>query len=135
LRKVLSWFEPGDDYETAFAAGARQGAEALFAFGGWRMWGKRAEIAGLCLRRRLPSSFYDGAFADAGGLMSYAPNLPALYRSAAKYVDRLLRGAKPGELSVERPTRLELVINLKTARALGLEIPSSLLLRADRLVQ
>jgi len=135
LRKALDWFEPGDDYESAFATIARQGAEALFAYGGTRMWVRRAEMARLCARHRLPSSFYDGAFADAGGLMSFAPHLPALYRAAAKYVGRILKGTAPGELAIERPATLELVINVKTARALGLELPQSLLLLADRLVQ
>jgi putative ABC transport system substrate-binding protein len=134
LRKTLNWFQPGDDYDGAFTSMVRQGTEALFAFGGSRMWGQRAKVTGLCMQHRLPSSFYDGAFADAGGLMSFAPNLAELYRSAAKYIDRILKGAKPGELSVERPAKLELVVNLKTAGTLGITLPQSLLLRADRLI-
>lgn len=135
LRMQPRWIEPGEDYDAAFAAMAGRGADALFAFGGTRMWVRRAQIAQLCTQHRLPSSFYDGAFVDAGGLMSYAPNLPALYRSAAKYIDRILKGSKPGDLSVERPATLELVLGLRTAKTLGIALPQSLLLRADRLVQ
>ena len=72
---------------------------------------------------------------EAGGLMSYAPSLPGLFRSAAKYVDQILKGAAPADLPVERPTRIELVLNLRTAKALGLRIPQSLLLRVDRLIE
>jgi putative ABC transport system substrate-binding protein len=135
LRVSLRWAEPDDDYASTFASMERHRADALFAYGGARMWARRAEIARLCTLHRLPSSFYDGAFVDAGGLMSYAPNLPALYRGAAKYIDRILKGEKPSELSVERPAKLELVINLKTAEALGIALPQALLLRADRLVE
>lgn len=135
LRLEPRWIEPGEDYGAAFAAMAQHGTDALFAFGGTRMWVRRAEIAQLCTRHGLPSSFYDGAFVDVGGLMSYAPNLPALYRGAAQYIDRILKGSKPGDLSVERPATLELVVNLRTAKALGITLPQPLLLRADRLVQ
>ena len=74
-------------------------------------------------------------FVDAGGLVSYGPNLRALFHRAAYYVDRILRGAKPGDLPIEQPTKFELVINLKTAKALGLTIPAALLLRTDEVIQ
>ena len=84
---------------------------------------------------KLPAVYAEREFADAGGLMAYAPNGSANFRRAATYVDKILKGAKPGDLPIEQPTRLEFVINLKTAKALGLTIPQSLLLRADEVIQ
>ena len=87
------------------------------------------------LKNRLPSMYGQAEFAEAGGLMAYGPNLADLWRRAAAYVDKILKGAKPGELPVEQPTKFELVINLKTAKSLGLTIPPSLVQRADHLIQ
>jgi putative ABC transport system substrate-binding protein len=95
----------------------------------------RDRICALATQRRLPAIATDRSFASAGCLMSYGENLPDLYRRAATYVDRILRGAKPADLPVEQPTKFELVINLKTAKALGLTIPQSLLLRADQVIE
>jgi putative ABC transport system substrate-binding protein len=92
-------------------------------------------IAALAEKARLPSVSGSGMYADAGGLMSYAPSLPQLARISGGYVAKILRGAKPAELAVEQPTRFELVINMKTARQLGVTIPQSLLVRADRVIQ
>src|SRR3970282_506392 len=92
-------------------------------------------IADLALERRLPmtsNSYYLTAY---GGLMSYVPSVPDSYRRAATYVDKILKGAKPGDLPVEQPTRFELVVNLKTAKALGLTIPQSILIWADRVIE
>ena len=91
-------------------------------------------IAHLAERHRLPSMFALRQDVEAGGLMSYGTDLHAMQRRAANYVDRILKGAKPGDLPVEQPTKFELVINLKTAKALGLTIPSSLLARADQVI-
>jgi len=93
------------------------------------------QIVQLMLRHRLPSISVLNEFAESGGLMSYGANLSEIYRQAAGYVDRILRGAKPADLPVERPTKFELVINVKTAKALGLTIPRSLLLRADQVIE
>jgi putative tryptophan/tyrosine transport system substrate-binding protein len=88
------------------------------------------------LKNRLPTSFAHREHVDAGGLVSYSPNFPDMWRLAASYVDKILKGAKPADLPIEQPTRFELVINnLKTAKALGLTIPPSLLLRADQMVE
>jgi len=90
---------------------------------------------GIVNAQRLPSVFGLTYWAEAGGLMSYSANLYAVQRRAAMFVDRILKGAKPGDLPVEQPTKFDLVINLKTAKALGLTIPHSLLVRADQVIQ
>jgi putative ABC transport system substrate-binding protein len=91
-------------------------------------------LAELAAHSRLPSIYHLREFADAGGLMTYGTDRSDLYRRAATYVDKILKGSKPSDLPVEQPTKLELVINMKTARALGLTIPPSLLLRADQVI-
>ncbi len=95
----------------------------------------RAQILDLVARSRLPAMYTFRSFVDAGGLMSYAPNLSDLFRRAASYVDKILKGANPATLPVEQPTRFELVVNMKTAKALGFTIPPSLLLRADEVIE
>jgi putative ABC transport system substrate-binding protein len=85
--------------------------------------------------RRLPIIYSSREYVEAGGLISYGPNFPDLFRRAADYVDKILRGAKPGDLPVEQPTKFDLVINLVTAKALGLDVPPSLLARADEVIE
>jgi len=92
-------------------------------------------ILELAAKSRLPTMYGQRDFVELGGLMSYGPSLSDLFRRAAPYVDKILKGARPGDLPIEQPTRFELVINLRTAKALGLTIPQSLLLRADELIQ
>jgi len=95
----------------------------------------RALVATEALRARLPTVSAFRSFTEAGGLMSYGPDFPGIYRRAATYVDRILKGTPPGELPIELPTKYELVINLKTAKVLGLTISQALLLRADKVIE
>jgi len=124
-----------DDFDRAFAALASGRAEALTVATFSLAFRNRSQIASLAQKNRLPSIFGLREYADAGGLMAYGPNYADGWRRAATYVDKILKGAKPGELPVEQPTKFELVINLKTATALRLTIPPSLLRRADHVIQ
>jgi len=124
-----------DDFSAAFAALSPSRVDALLALGNPINFRGRQLIADFSLKNRLPSIYDEGLFVDAGGLMSYAPSFTDSFRRAATYVDKILKGAKPADLPVEQPTKFELVINVKTAKILGLSIPPSLLLRADRLVE
>jgi putative tryptophan/tyrosine transport system substrate-binding protein len=123
------------DLEKGFAAIVAARAEALIVESDRALLAHRAQIADFATRRRLPALYPYREFVQAGGLVSYAPSYPAMFRRAATYVDKILKGAKPADLPVEQPTTFELVINLKTAKALGLKIPQSLLQRADEVIQ
>lgn len=122
------------DLDRAFSGIASARPGALFVLPDSMLSGQIARILGLVGQYRLPTVYVESHWVSAGGLMSYAPDLNAQYRRAAAYVDRILRGAKPADLPVEQPTKFELLINLKAAKALGLTIPPSLLLRVDRVV-
>jgi len=124
-----------DDFSRAFSALTIRRAEALIVAGYPLTYINRGQIASLAQKNRLPSMSTQREFADAGGLITYGPNLAEQWRRAATYVDKILKGAKPGDLPVEQPTKFELVINLKTAKALGLTIPPSLLRRADQVIE
>jgi len=124
-----------DDFPGAFDAARGGRAEALIVTAQPFTLRHRAQIVDLVAKHRLPAIYTARGFVDAGGLMAYGPSLPDLHRRAAGYVDKILRGAKPGDLPIEQPTKFELVINLKTAKALGTKIPQPLLLRADELIQ
>jgi putative tryptophan/tyrosine transport system substrate-binding protein len=123
------------ELEGAFAAMARARAQAVLVLGNPLFLGERQRVAELAIKRRLPTVFNLKDNVDAGGLMSYSPNYDDLYQRGAIYVDKILKGSKPADLPVEQATKFELVINLKTAKALGLTIPQSLLQRADEVIQ
>jgi len=123
-----------EDLAQGFDAAAREHAEALVVALDGLTQANLPQIAELATRHRLPSIFATKEYVDVGGLSSYGASDPHLYQRAASYVDRIFKGAKPGELPVEQPTKFELAINRKTARALGLTIPPALLLRADHLI-
>ncbi len=125
---------PGE-FEGAFAAMARERVHALFGAAGVLTTEHRTTLVGLAAKSRIPAMWGERQFVDAGGLMSYAVNFYDQVRRAATYVDKILKEAKPGDLPVEQPTTFELVINLKTAKTLGLTIPQSLLQRADQIIQ
>lgn len=124
-----------EDLEQAFGTATRGRAEALLVIRDPLFMANRTRIAQLAVRHRLPTAFDDRELPQAGGLMSYGANLSDLYRRAAAYVDKILKGANPRDLPVEQPTKFELVINMKTAKALGLKIPRSMLLRADEVIE
>lgn len=125
------------DMEAKFADMKRQAVEALLVAdtGSGIFFTQRLRLADLALAYRLPAIYANTEIVEAGGLMSYSAPAPDNYRHAAAFIDKILRGAKPGEIPIERPTRLELVINVKTAKALDLALPRTLLIRADRLIE
>jgi len=123
------------ELDRAFAALARQRTEALVVVADGMFLAQRDRIIALAARSRLPGMYPSTDLVEAGGLMAYSVNLPEMYRGGASYVDRILKGARPADLPVERPTRFYFVINLRTAKALGLTIPPSLLLKADRIIE
>jgi ABC-type uncharacterized transport system substrate-binding protein len=124
-----------DEFDGAFSLMARQHADALIVFASVMLFSERRRIVALAAKSRLPAMFNNRESVEIGGLISYGVSLTDLSRRAATYVDKILRGAKPADLPVEQPTKFELVINLKTAKALGLTIPPSLLQRADEIIQ
>jgi putative ABC transport system substrate-binding protein len=124
-----------DEIDPAFDAAVAQRAEALLVGNDSVVIAKRFQVAELAARHRLPAIYATREFVEAGGLLSYAAHYPDLYQRAANYVDKIFKGASPADLPIEQPTKLEIVINLKTARALGLEIPPTLLARADEVIE
>ena len=124
-----------EDLAPAFAAIGRKRSQAVIILPDSLTAAHLVRIASLTIRHRLPAVYATRYFVDAGGLMAYGASIPDLFRRSAAYVDKILKGAKPADLPVEQPTRFELLINLKTAKALGLTIPPSLLQRADEVIQ
>ena len=123
------------DLESAFKASTTGRAEALLVLASPFLNGNRQTVVESAARRRLPATYESRDFVEIGGLMSYGPSFPDMYRRAATYVDKILRGAKPADLPVDQATKFELVINMKTAKALDLTIPPALLQRADQVIE
>ena len=121
--------------DASFEAAVREQADALIVFTHGFAVLNRKSIIELAARRRLPTMYGWREFVDEGGLMSYGPNVPAMVQKAASYVDRIIKGEKPGDLPIEQPARLELIINLKTIGALGIDIPPTLLAVADAVIK
>jgi putative ABC transport system substrate-binding protein len=124
-----------NEFDGAFAAMAKERVKALLVVADAMLILHRTRLADLAARSRLPAVYGTRESVEAGGLMSYGPSVRDLFRRSATFVDKILKGAKPGDLPVEQPTQFELVINLKTAKALGLRIPQSLLQRAGEVIQ
>jgi putative ABC transport system substrate-binding protein len=137
LGVTLQYYYVGDpqEFEGAFAAMTKAREEALLLLGHHLFANHAKRIVELAAKTRLPAVYPLRVLADAGGLMAYQANLPEMYRRIGFYVDKILHGANPGDLPVEQPTQFELIINLKTAKALGLTIPEPLLIRADEVIQ
>lgn len=135
FRLDVTWIDAVEDFARGFADAAHARADAAFVLGGPRMFTRRAELVALAAKHRLPATYVNVEYVDVGGLMAYAPNIAASFRDTARYVDKILKGAKPGDLPVEQPTKIDFVVNLKTAKTLGLTIPRSILLRADRVIE
>jgi putative ABC transport system substrate-binding protein len=127
---------PGvDGFESVHEAARADGAEAIDVLASAFFNANRVRLIELAAKYRLPAMYETGEYVRSGGFMSYGPSLEDLFRRSATYVDKILKGAKPGDLPVEQPTKFELVINLKTAKALGLGVPPTLLARADEVIE
>ncbi len=124
-----------DEFESAFSAMTRGRAGALLVLTDPMFFFNRTSLADFAIKKRLPAMVGARDYVEAGGLMGYAASLPDLWRRAATFVDKILKGAKPADLPMEQPTKFELIINLKTAKALGLTLPQSILFRADHVIQ
>jgi putative ABC transport system substrate-binding protein len=123
------------DIETAFRAASKERADAVLVLAGSVFNSYRKQIADRAMKNRLPTIYINPTYVEDGGLMSYGASITDLYRRAATYVDKILKGAKPADLPVEQPTKFELVINLKTAKQVGVTIPPNMLARADRVIK
>jgi putative ABC transport system substrate-binding protein len=127
--------ETFDDFDDAFRTATKEHVEALMVSGGGFFNAHKKRVVELAAKGRLPAMYPNSQFVEAGGLMSYAEDRTYMFRRAAEYVDKILKGAKPADLPVERPTKFELVINLKTAKQIGLTIPPNVLARADKVIK
>ena len=128
-------FRDGAELPDAFSAMMRERVDAVVVLHGPLVYGERKRICDLALKHKLPAIYGAAEYAESGGLLTYGPSYPELFRRAAYYVDKVLKGANPGDLPIEQPTTFELVINANTAKALGIAIPPSVLARASRVIQ
>jgi putative tryptophan/tyrosine transport system substrate-binding protein len=124
-----------DNFKSAFAQAKRDGAQALITTTGSLVNDQQRPVLEFAAKNRLPAMYPGSEFVEAGGLMSYAPSYTDLFRRAADYVDKILKGAKPADIPVEQPTKFEFLVNLKAAKQIGLAIPPSVLARADRVIK
>jgi putative ABC transport system substrate-binding protein len=132
--RYLDVLDP-NEIESKFAAAAKARADAMLVLGNPVLNARRKQIVDLSVKHRLPATYSRPEYIDAGGLLYYGTNYPELFRRAAGYVDRILKGAKPADLPVEQPTKFELILNLKAAKQIGLTIPNKVLARADRVIK
>jgi putative ABC transport system substrate-binding protein len=132
--EVLEVHSP-PEFDRAFLTMGEQGVGAAIILDEALFYDERTRLATLAAQRQMPAIYGHRGYVDAGGLLSYGPNFTELHRRAATFVDKILKGAKPGDLPVEQPTKFELVINLKTAQALGLTMPPLLLFQADEVIK
>jgi putative ABC transport system substrate-binding protein len=123
------------DFDAAFREASVSGAQTVLVLSSIVFTRSAPRIAELAIQHRLPAIFTTGLYTEAGGLMSYGIDFPAMYRKAADYVGRILKGAKPADLPIELATKFETVVNLKTAKAIGIELPTAILLRADKVIE
>ena len=131
----LQWFELSGDFERSFESIVRGRADAVYAISAAQQYGRRDEIIEQLRKNRLAATFGISEFVDAGALMAYGVNFPALFRRAAVFVDKILKGARPADIPVEQPTQFEMILNLKTAKTLGIKIPNSILVQATKVIE
>ena len=124
-----------DDFDSAFARAKRDGAQALITTPGRIITTQQRQVLDFAAKNRLPAMYHNSEFVEAGGLMSYGPNYTDLWRRAADFVDKILKGTKPADIPVEQPTKFEFVVNLKTAKQIGVTIPPKVLAQADKVIK
>ena len=124
-----------DDFDSAFARAKRDGAQALLTTPDPLVNTQQRQVLDFAAKNRLPAIYPGSEFVEAGGLMSYAPNYTDLFRRAADFVDKILKGTKPGDIPVEQPTKFEFIVNLKSAKQIGVTVPPNVLARADRVIR
>ena len=124
-----------DDFEGAFARAKKERAQALITQAGGLITNQQRQVLDFAAKNRLPAMYATSEFVEAGGLMSYGPSQTDLFRRAADFVDKILKGTKPADIPVEQPTKFEFVINLKSAKQIGVTVPPNVLVRADRVIR